>query len=72
MKRFFAAIVSVAVLGALPAAGFAQGACPPEVGQAKQMLSQKMSMAKSQGVQAPRSLAGARQNVQQAPRGQDV
>src|SRR2546428_2340104 len=42
--------------------------CPAEVGQAKEMLSKKGSAA---NVQAPRSLAGARQDLQ-APRGQDL
>ena len=67
MKRLFAAIMSVAVFGALAPAVDAQSSCP-EVDQAKAMLSR---VAKGQDVQAPRSLAGARQD-QQAPRGQDV
>src|SRR6266850_2123585 len=76
MKRFFAAIMSVAVFAALAPVADAQSQCPAEVGQAKAML-QKVS--KAQDVQAPRSLAGARQDVQaprqdtQAPRsGQDA
>src|SRR5438093_13407171 len=67
MKRLFAAIMSVAVFGALAPAVDAQSSCP-EVDQAKAMLSR---VAKGQDVQAPRSLAGARQD-QQAPRSQDV
>src|SRR5437667_455400 len=78
MKRFFAVIVSVAVVAALAPVAGAQSKCPAEVGQAQAML-QKVS--KAQEVQAPRSLAGARQEVQaprtssqdvQAPRGQEV
>src|SRR5437667_42860 len=78
MKRFFAVIVSVAVVAALAPVAGAQSKCPAEVGQAQAML-QKVS--KAQEVQAPRSLAGARQDVQaprtsgqdaQAPRGQEV
>ncbi|MBI2160464.1 MAG: hypothetical protein HYU25_08835, partial [Candidatus Rokubacteria bacterium] len=65
MKRFLAAIMSVAVFGALAPAVDAQSPCPPEVAQAKQLLS------KGQDVQAPRSLAGARQDTQ-APRAQDI
>src|SRR3989442_1388606 len=64
MKRFFAAIMSVAVFAALAPVAGAQSQCPAEVGQAQTML-QKVS--KVQDVQAPRSLAGARQDPQ-APR----
>src|SRR3989442_238024 len=69
-KRFFAAIMSVAVFAALAPVAGAQSQCPAEVGQAQAML-QKVS--KVQDVQAPRSLAGARQDPQ-APRSstQDV
>src|SRR5213596_2063251 len=67
MKRFFAAIMSVAVFGALAPAVEAQSSCP-EVEQAKAMFSK---VAKAQDVQEPRSLAGARQD-QQAPRSQDI
>ena len=62
MKRFFAAIMSVAVFAALAPVAGAQSQCPAEVGQAQAML-QKVS-----NVQAPRSLAGARQQDVQAPR----
>ncbi len=61
-KRFFAAIMSVAVFAALAPVAGAQSQCPAEVGQAQAML-QKVS-----NVQAPRSLAGARQQDVQAPR----
>src|SRR3989304_2098121 len=44
--------------------------CPPEVQAAKDLLGKQV--AKSQDVQAPRSLAGARSQDVQAPRGQDV
>src|SRR5437667_9756153 len=67
MKRLFAVIMSVAVFGALAPTVDAQSACP-EVEQAKEMVSK---VAKAQDVQAPRTLAGARQD-QQAPRSQDV
>src|SRR5437773_404896 len=67
MKRLFAVIMSVAVFGALAPTVDAQSACP-EVEQAKAMFSK---VAKAQDVQAPRSLAGARQD-QQAPRSQDI
>src|SRR5213592_121238 len=67
MKRLFAVIMSVAVFGALAPTVEAQSSCP-EVEQAKAMFSK---VAKAQDVQAPRSLAGARQD-QQAPRSQDI
>src|SRR2546427_2129900 len=67
MKRLFAVIMSMAVSGALAPTVDAQSACP-EVEQAKEMFSK---VAKAQDVQAPRTLAGARQD-QQAPRSQDV
>src|SRR5881628_1452850 len=67
MKRLFAVIMSVAVFGALAPTVDAQSACP-EVEQAKEMF---IKVAKAQDVQAPRTLAGARQD-QQAPRSQDV
>src|SRR2546430_2531839 len=67
MKRLFAVIMSVAVFGALAPTVDAQSACP-EVEQAKEMFSK---VAKAQDVQAPRTLAGARQDTQ-APRSQDV
>src|SRR5882672_3727233 len=77
MKKVLASVLSVVTMVSLSAtAGMAQTSCPPEVASAKAMLTQT---AKSQDVQAPRSLAGARQDVQaprsqdvQSPRGQDV
>src|SRR6185503_9445639 len=77
MKKVLAGVLSVVTVMSLSAtAGIAQTSCPPEVASAKAMLTQT---AKSQDVQAPRSLAGARQDVQaprsqniQSPRGQDV
>src|SRR5262245_66468787 len=77
MKRFFAAIMSVAVFAALAPAAGAESQCPAEIGQAKAMLQKaaapQQQAARGQDVQAPRSLAGARQDVQ-APRSstQDV
>ena len=68
MKRLFAAIMSAAVFGALAPAVDAQSSCPSEVQQAKEMFAK---VAKAQDVQAPRTLAGARQDTQ-APRSQDV
>ena len=69
MKRLFAAIMSVAVLGALAPTVDAQSACPSEVQQAKEMFAK---VAKGPEVQAPRTLAGARQDTQvQAPRGKE-
>src|SRR5436309_3376722 len=69
MKRFFAAIVSVAVLGALAPTVDAQSSCPSEVQQAKEMFAK---VAKAPEVQAPRTLAGARQDTQvQSPRGRE-
>jgi hypothetical protein len=69
MKKILASVLSVVTMVSLSAtAGMAQTSCPPEVASAKAMLTQT---AKSQDVQAPRSLAGARQDVQ-APRSQDI
>ena len=72
MKKLMAAatVVSVAFFSAFVPMADAQSACPPEVTKAKEMLAQK-SVAKGQDIQAPRTLAGARQEVQ-APRGQEV
>src|SRR2546427_8070656 len=74
MKRFFAAIMSVAVIAALAPVAGAQSQCPAEVGQAQAMLQKaakpQQQAARGQDVQAPRSLAGARRSTQggQAPR----
>src|SRR5438874_13666211 len=67
MKRLFAAIMSVAVFGAMAPAVDAQSSCPSEVQQAKEMFAK---VAKTPDVQAPRTLAGARQEMQ-APRGKE-
>src|SRR2546428_4487163 len=67
MKRLFAAIMSVAVFGALAPAVDAQSSCQIEVQQAKAMFAK---VAKTPDVQAPRTLAGARQEMQ-APRGKE-
>src|ERR1041384_6805493 len=65
MKKFFAVVMSAAMVAAFSPLAEAQStSCPAEVAQAKEMLSKKASTA------APRSLAGARQDVQ-APRGQN-
>ena len=74
MKKCLVVILGfVLAAPALPELGTAQTACPPEVGQAKEMLSQKqMADVKPEDVQAPRSIAGSRQDIQ-SPRGnQDV
>src|SRR5437588_526874 len=69
MKRFFAAIMSVAVIAAMSPVANAQSQCPAEVSQAQAMLKK---VSKAQDVQAPRSLAGSRQDVQAPRAGQDV
>src|SRR5947207_4359067 len=71
MKKFFAVVMSAAMLAAFSPLAEAQTSCPAEVAQAKEILSKKGTTARSQDVQAPRSLAGARQDGQ-APRSQDV
>ncbi len=69
MKKLFAAVLSVAVAVSLsPVVSSAQSTCPAEVAQAKDMLTKKTAAAKADNDQAPRSLAGARQDVAQAPR----
>src|SRR5215472_7608857 len=69
MKRMFAGVMSAFAIATFATATVdAQTQCPPEVAQAKEKLS-KLT-AKADTVQAPRSLAGAREI--QAPRGQDV
>ena len=69
MKRFFAAIMSVAVVAAMAPVANAQSQCPAEVSQAQAMLKK---VSKAQDVQAPRSLAGSRQDIQAPRAGQDV
>ena len=71
MKRPFAALMSAFAMATFATATVeAQTAsCPPEVAKAKAMISQQ---AKGQDVQAPRSLAGARQDPAKAGRAQEV
>ena len=71
MRKLLATVLSVTTVVALSGtAGMAQTSCPPEVASAKAMLTQ--ATAKSQEVQAPRSLAGARTQDIQAPRSQEL
>ncbi len=72
MKRLFAILMSVAMVAAFTPVSEAQTSCPAEVSKAKELLAMKGSVAKSQDVQPPRSLAGARGQDAQAPRGQDT
>ncbi len=76
MTKMLAVLMSVATLAVFTPVSEAAN-CPPEVAQAKNLLAKKTASAQS--VQAPRSLAGARQDIQagrgqnvQAGRGQDV
>ncbi len=78
MKTMCAAVLAAALL-TLPSAPTALAAekCPPEVAEAKAMLSKataaaKKPIARGQETQAPRQLAGAKPQDVQAPRGQDV
>ena len=70
MKRVLAGLMSAFAIATFATATVeAQSAsCPPEVAKAKEQLS--MRTAKADTVQAPRSLAGARQI--ESPRGQDI
>jgi len=71
MKKLFVILLSV-VLAAALSATVSQAAAPcPEVEAAKDML-KKRQVAKTDEVQAPRALAGAKQPEVQAPRGQEV
>ena len=70
MKRFLAAIMSVAVVATVAPVVDAQTQCPAEVSQAQAML--KKVTAKAQDIQAPRSLAGSRQDIQAPRAGQDI
>src|SRR5689334_25162317 len=72
MKRMFAVLMSVAMVATFAATSQAQSSCPAEVTKAKEMLAAKGAVARGQDVQAPRSLAGARGQDTQAPRGQDT
>ena len=70
MRRLFATTLSIVTMISLSATvGMAQTSCPAEVASAKAMLTQT---AKSQDVQAPRSLAGVRSQDIQSPRSQDI
>ena len=70
MRRLFATTLSIVTMISLSATvGMAQTSCPAEVASAKAMLAQT---AKSQDVQAPRSLAGVRSQDIQSPRSQDI
>src|SRR5437016_1192724 len=61
MKRLFAAIMSVAVFGALAPVVDAQSSCPAEEQQAKEMFGE---VAKTPDDQAARTVTGARQELQ--------
>src|SRR6185295_14654530 len=70
MKKAISAALSFAFLVSFsPTVGSVQAASCPDVDAAKAML--KQMTARTDEVQAPRSLAGARQDVQ-SPRSQDV
>jgi hypothetical protein len=70
MRKIFAAALSIVTTISLSATvGMAQTACPAEVASAKAMLTQT---AKSQDLQSPRALAGARSQDIQSPRSQDI
>ena len=70
MNKVVAAGLSLAFLVSFsPKVGLAQTSACPDVDAAKVML--KQMTARTDDVQAPRSLAGARQDVQ-APRTQDI
>ena len=78
MKTICAGVLAAALL-ILPSAPTALAAekCPPEVAEAKAMLSKataaaKKPIARGQEIQAPRQLAAAKPQDVQAPRGQDV
>jgi hypothetical protein len=63
------AILAIALaVPAWPHLGAAQSGCPAEVDQAREMLKQKTAAVSPDDVQAPRSMAGAQQDVQ-SPRG---
>ena len=71
MKKLLATVTSVVFMASLSASvSSAQTSCPPEVAQAKSMIEQRQ--ARTQDVNAPRSLAGARTQDVNAPRTQDV
>src|SRR3989442_1921220 len=70
MKRVLAGLMSAFAIATFATATVEakSASCPPEVAKAKEQLS--MRTAKADTVQAPRSLAGARQI--ESPRGQDI
>src|SRR5258705_10766899 len=71
MKKLVATVTSVVFMASLSASvSSAQTSCPPEVAKAKSMIEQRQ--ARTQDVNAPRSLAGARTQDINAPRTQDV
>ena len=71
MRKLLATLMIFFLFVALsPMVVQAASPCPPEVQAAKNMLTKQV--AKSQDVQAPRSLAGARSQDVQAPRSQDI
>ena len=73
MKALLVATVAIVLaVPALPDLGEAQSGCPSEVDQAKEMLKQKTAAISPDDVQAPRAMAGARQDVQSPRENQDV
>jgi hypothetical protein len=73
MNKLFPGILGAAlVMLVSPGLISAQSNCPAEVDQAKEMLSKKMASVKPEDVQAPRTMAGARQDVGAARGNQNV
>ena len=73
MKTLVSGILGAAVIMLLsPGLIMAQSTCPAEVNQAQEMLSKKMASVKPEDVQAPRAMAGARQDVGAARGNEDV
>src|ERR1044071_9125819 len=73
MKKVLATMTSAVFLASLSVTvSSAQTSCPPEVAQAKTLLEQRQQVSRTQDVNAPRSLAGARTQDANAPRTQDV
>ncbi|MFQ5946905.1 MAG: hypothetical protein ACE5NC_11790, partial [Anaerolineae bacterium] len=71
MKKLFSVLLTFLLVVSLsPAVGDAYPLCTPEVKAAKDLLSKRL-MARGEEVQAPRSLAGSRSELQ-APRGQEL
>jgi hypothetical protein len=73
-------LASALAFVALPMMAWGAASCPPELAEAKTALKNaqaamkkgSQAAAKSQDVQAPRTMAGAKAQDVQAPRGQDV